>query len=330
MSSVDWSIFSDFIQRHDRIVLTTHIRPDGDALGSEVALAQALLRMGKDIRCVNTSALPPRYDFLDPDRRLLHHYEEGGPSNYLLKDAQALIILDLSSWSQLGRFGDWVRQFKGPKLVIDHHVSRDADLAQNFLVDSSIEATGRLVFEAINHLKIPINRDIATGLLTAIAMDTGWFRHPNTSASTLRIVADLIDAGAPISDIFKKIFERNTLGRYKLVGETLASLETAFDGRIAWAQVTREALEKVGALPSDTEDLVDYTVSILGVELGFLLMELPAGGIKLSLRSRGSIDCCELAGKFGGGGHRAAAGATLPEPIDKALEAVKKQIGLML
>lgn len=330
MSSVDWSIFSDFIQRHDRIVLTTHIRPDGDALGSEVALAQALLRMGKDIRCVNTSALPPRYDFLDPDRRLLHHYEEGGPSNYLLKDAQALIILDLSSWSQLGRFGDWVRQFKGPKLVIDHHVSRDADLAQNFLVDSSIEATGRLVFEAINHLKIPINRDIATGLLTAIAMDTGWFRHPNTSASTLRIVADLIDAGAPISDIFKKIFERNTLGRYKLVGETLASLETAFDGRVAWAQVTREALEKVGALPSDTEDLVDYTVSILGVELGFLLMELPAGGIKLSLRSRGSIDCCELAGKFGGGGHRAAAGATLPEPIDKALEAVKKQIGLML
>lgn len=330
MSSVDWSIFSNFIQRHDRIVLTTHIRPDGDALGSEVALAQALLRMGKDIRCVNTSALPPRYDFLDPDRRLLHHYEEGGPSNYLLKDAQALIILDLSSWSQLGRFGDWVRQFKGPKLVIDHHVSRDADLAQNFLVDSSIEATGRLVFEAINHLKIPINRDIATGLLTAIAMDTGWFRHPNTSASTLRIVADLIDAGAPISDIFKKIFERNTLGRYKLVGETLASLETAFDGRVAWAQVTREALEKVGALPSDTEDLVDYTVSILGVELGFLLMELPAGGIKLSLRSRGSIDCCELAGKFGGGGHRAAAGATLPEPIDKALEAVKKQIGLML
>ena len=100
--------------------------------------------------------------------------------------------------------------------------------------------------------------------------------------------------------------------------------------RVAWASVTREALNKVGALPSDTEDLVDYTVSILGVELGFLLMELPAGGIKLSLRSRGPIDCCELAGKFGGGGHRAAAGATLPEPIDKALEAVKRQVALLL
>lgn len=330
MSSIDWTIFSSFINRYDRIVLTTHIRPDGDALGSQVALAQALLRMGKDIRCVNTSAMPPRYDFLDPERRLLHHYEQGGPSNYLLKDAQALIILDLSSWSQLGRFGDWVRQFKGPKLVIDHHVSRDIDLAQNFLVDTSIEATGRLVFEAVNHLKIPISREIATGILTAIAMDTGWFRHPNTSASTLRIVADLIDSGAPISDIFKKLFERNTLGRLKLVGETLASLETAFDGRIAWATVTREALTKVGALPTDTEDLVDYTVSVLGVEMGFLLMELPAGGIKLSLRSRCGIDCSELAGKFGGGGHRAAAGATLPEPIDKALEAVKKQIGMMI
>jgi|LakMenEpi03Aug12_release.lakeMendotaPanAssembly.Ray.scaffolds.fasta_scaffold51435_2 phosphoesterase RecJ-like protein len=330
MSSVDWSILSDFLKRNDRIVLTTHIRPDGDALGSEVALAHALLRMGKDIRCVNTSPLPPRYDFLDPDRRLLHHYQEGGQSNFLLKDAQALIILDLSSWSQLGRFGEWVRQFKGPKLVIDHHVSRDPDLAQNFLVDTSIEATGRLVFEAINHLKGKINSDIATGILTAIAMDTGWFRHPNTSAGTLRIIADLIEAGAPISDIFKKLFERNTLGRLRLVGETLASLKTDFNGRVAWATVTRDALEKVGALPSDTEDLVDHTVSILGVELGFLLMELPAGGIKLSLRSRGEIDCCELAGKFGGGGHRAASGATLPEPVEKALESVKQQIALML
>jgi phosphoesterase RecJ-like protein len=99
---------------------------------------------------------------------------------------------------------------------------------------------------------------------------------------------------------------------------------------VAWATVTRDALEKVGALPSDTEDLVDHTVSILGVELGFLLMELPAGGIKLSLRSRGEIDCCELAGKFGGGGHRAASGATLPEPVEKALESVKQQIALML
>ncbi len=324
MSSVDWSVLSDFLKRHDRIVLTTHIRPDGDALGSEMALAHALTRLGKDVRCVNTSAMPPRYDFLDPDRRIFHHYQEDGGSNYLLRDAQALIILDLSSWSQLGRFGSWVRQFRGPRLVIDHHVSRDADLAQSFLVDTSIEATGRLVFEAIRHLKVGISTEMATGLLTAIAMDTGWFRHSNTSPDTLRIVADLIDSGAPISDIFKKIFERNTLGRLKLVGKTLAGMQTAFEGRIAWATITRQALEEVGALPTDAEDLVDYTVSIAGVELGFLLTELPAGGIKLSLRSRGPIDCSRLAGEFGGGGHRAASGATLPEPIDRAVEAVLK------
>lgn len=326
MSGVDWSLLSDFLKRHERIVLTTHIRPDGDALGSEMALAHALNRLGKDVRCVNTSPMPPRYDFLDPDRRIFHHYQDDGSSNYLLRDAQALIILDLSSWSQLGRFGNWVRQFRGPRLVIDHHVSRDTDLAQTFLVDTSIEATGRLVFEAIRHLKVNISAEMATGLLTAIAMDTGWFRHSNTSPDTLRIVADLIDAGAPISDIFKKIFERNTLGRLKLVGKTLASLQTAFDGRVAWATITRQALEDVGALPTDAEDLVDYTVSVGGVELGFLLTELPAGGIKLSLRSRGPIDCCQLAGEFGGGGHRAASGATLPEPIDKAVEAVLKAV----
>jgi phosphoesterase RecJ-like protein len=206
-------------------------------------------------------------------------------------------------------------------------VSRDADLAQHFLVDTAVEATGRLVYEAIRHLKLTVSPEMATGLLTAIAMDTGWFRHPNTSADTLRVVADLVDSGAPISEIFKKIFERNTLGRLKLVGRTLAGMQSAYDGRVVWATITREALNAVGALPTDAEDLVDYTVSVNGVELGFLLTELPAGGIKLSLRSRGPIDCCELAGKFGGGGHRAASGATMPEPIDKALDAVLAEVG---
>ena len=159
-------------------------------------------------------------------------------------------------------------------------------------------------------------------MLTAIAMDTGWFRHPNTRPETLRTVADLVESGAEIDTIYRLLFERNTLGRLRLMGETLASLRTDADGRVAYATVTRDDLLRTGAIPQDTEDLVDFTVSLLGVEVGLLFIEQARGGIKLSVRSRNGLDCARLAGEFGGGGHRAAAGANLPDPLDRTVERV--------
>ncbi len=327
--SIDWSPLSDVIATRDRFLVTSHVRPDGDALGSEVGMVGLLRQKGKDVRVVNASRTPPRYDFLDPHGTLFEHYGTQVTADDL-RDREAIVILDLSAWSQLGDFGEFVRGFQGERIVIDHHVSQD-DMGATYLKDTSAEATGTLVVRAVHALKGTFTPEMSTGLLTAIAMDTGWFRHPNTRPSTLLTAAELIASGAKIEEIYRLLFERSTLGRLRLLGETLSSLRTDCDGRVAYATVTLDDLTRTGAIPQDTEDLVDYTVSIDGVEVGLLFIEQARGGIKMSARSRKGLDCSRLLAPFGGGGHKAAAGATLPGPLSeslpKVLEAVRVALG---
>jgi phosphoesterase RecJ-like protein len=318
--SIDWTPLADLIETHDRFLVTTHVRPDGDALGSEVACAGLLRQKGKDVRVVNASLTPPRYQFLDPARTLFEQFETQVTAKDLT-DRQVLVILDLSSWGQLGEMAGLVKAFPGPRLVIDHHVSED-DLGAISLKDTEAEATGTLIYRAIQALGGTLTPEISTGLLVAIAMDTGWFRHSNTRPESLRTAADLIDAGAPIQEIYRLLFERNTLNRLKLMGETLVRLKTECGGRIAYTAVTREDFERTGAIPPETEDLVDFTVSLDGVEVGLLFIEQKRGGIKMSVRSRTDFDCAQLASAFGGGGHRAAAGATLSDPLSETLPRV--------
>jgi phosphoesterase RecJ-like protein len=323
--TIDWAPLADVIETHDRFLVTTHVRPDGDALGSEVAMAGLLRQKGKDVRIVNSSPTPPRYDFLDPEMKLFERIgHDVLPGD--LADREVVIILDLSAWNQLGDMADFVRSFGGFRLVIDHHVSED-DLGATFLKDPTAEATGILVMRAIRALGGSYTAEIATGLLTAIAMDTGWFRHSNTRPGTLRAVAELVEAGAPIDDIYRKLFERNTLGRIRLIGETLSGMRTDRDGKVAYATISRDDFVRTGAIPPDSEDLVDFTVSVRGVEVGMLFIEQLRGGVKVSFRARNGLDCARLAGKFGGGGHREAAGATLPgsmaESVDRVLQVVR-------
>jgi phosphoesterase RecJ-like protein len=277
---------------------------------------------------VNVSHTPPRYDFLDKDGVLFEHFgTKVQPRD--LADREVAIILDLSAWNQLGDMAEFIRGFPGPRVVVDHHVSQD-DLGAIFLKDTSAEATGTLVMSAIRSLGGTLTRDVATGLLTAIAMDTGWFRHTNTRPRTLRAVAELIESGAEIASIYQSLFERNTLGRLRLMGETLSGLRTDFEGKIAYATISREDLERTGSIPQDSEDLVDFTMSLRGVQVGILFIEQARGGVKVSFRSRNGLDCAQLAASLGGGGHRAAAGATLPGPlaasIGRVLEVVRQAL----
>ena len=214
-----------------------------------------------------------------------------------------------------------MKTFPGKRVVIDHHVSQD-DMGALFLKDTTAEATGSILVRAVRALGGSFTPEVATGLLTAIAMDTGWFRHPNTSPDTFRTAAELAESGARVDEIYRLLFERNTLGRLRLMGETLSGLQTEANGRIAYTTVTREALARTGAIPQDTEDLVDFTVSLEGVDVGMLFIEQARGGVKLSIRSRNGLDCAKMAGKFGGGGHKAAAGANLPEPTETSVAQV--------
>jgi len=327
--TIDWTPLADLIETNDRFLVTTHVRPDGDALGSEVGMAGLLRQKGKDVRVVNSSPTPPRYDFLDPDSNLFEHFGHRTQPEELA-DRQVAVILDLSSWNQLGDMAGFIRHFAGPRVVIDHHVSED-NLGARVFKDSTAEATGILVMKAIKALGGSYTPEIANALLTAIAMDTGWFRHSNTRSGTLRAVAELIDSGARVDSLYRQLFERNTLGRLKLMGETLGSMQTELGGRIAYAMISKEDLQRTTAIPPDSEDLVDYTVSLRGVEVGMLFIEQARGGVKVSFRARNGLDCSLLAAKFGGGGHREAAGATvpgtMPEVVGRVLETVREAVG---
>lgn len=320
---LDWSLFVDFIHRHQRFVLTTHIRPDGDGLGSMLALADVLEAppLSKTVYMTVASTLPPRYDFLDPARRI-RRFE---PSGVVYRDADAAIVLDTGTWNQLGDFGPFLRSLSVAKTVIDHHLTQD-DLGALRMVDATAEATGRLVYEAILALDAPIPTSAAHCLFVALAMDTGWFRHNNTSPATLILASELVRAGARASEAYECLFEQNTLGRLKLMGLVLSRLQVTNGGRVAFTEILRDDYASTGATPQDSEDLINYTRSLAGVEVGLLFMEQPHGGVKISFRSR-RVDVARLAERFGGGGHRLASGTVLETTLDEARSQVLAAVG---
>lgn len=310
---LDWAPFVTLVRQHHRFLLTTHVRPDGDGLGSMLAMADALEQLGKQVRLTVASSIPPRYHFLDPQRRVQTFAAPG--EEY--RGADAILVLDTGTWNQLGAFGPFLQGEPVVKAVIDHHLTQD-DLGACRFVDTRAEATGRLTYEAIQALGVALSPEAASYLFVALAMDTGWFRHSNTTPQTYALAADLVAAGARPEALYEELFERNTLARLKLVGLVLSRLQQAADGRIAYTELHRGDYEATGATPQDSEDLVNYTRSVAGVEVGLFFMEQPRGGVKVSFRSRASVDVAVIAEGFGGGGHRQASGAIVEAPLPEA------------
>ncbi|REK05424.1 MAG: bifunctional oligoribonuclease/PAP phosphatase NrnA [Planctomycetota bacterium] len=324
--SISWPRFTELINSHDRFLLTSHVRPDCDALGSELGMAGVLEALGKDVLVVNAQQTPPNLAFIDPDKRLKTLGVDVEP--FHLEGCEVLIVLDTSAWAQLGSMAEVVRSSKAHKAVLDHHVGED-DLGAELFKNREAEATGRLVLEAARHLGVRITPEIARPLFAAIATDTGWFRFNSTTGLTLRYAGDLVEAGAVPAEIYAALYEHDSLARLRLRGRILDRTRTELDGRLAHTAALKEDFDETGALPSDTEDVINMTLAIAGTEVAVILVEQSAGGFKLSFRSRTpQVDCSELAKHFGGGGHKAAAGASINAPWPAAqsqvLDAVRK------
>jgi phosphoesterase RecJ-like protein len=317
--SIDWTRFAELIRQHQRFLLTSHIRPDCDALGSELGMAALLEALGKEVLIVNGQSSPANLAFIDPDRRIKAIQFDVQPSE--LGRFDAWMILDTSAWAQLGPMADLIRNSKAKKIVLDHHVGED-DLGAEFFKDSTAEATGRLVYEAAQKLKVKLTPAIAQVLLAAIATDTGWFRFSSITSLTYRVAAELIDAGAQPTKLYQEIYERDTLGRARLRGLVLCRMQLELNGRLAHTWIVQRDFAETGATPGDTEDLINQLMSVQGVEAALIFVETIQGAIKISFRSKGALDCNELARTFGGGGHKAAAGATLPAPLEAARASV--------
>lgn len=316
---LDWATLLDTLRQSDNFILTSHIRPDCDALGSELGMAAVLEALGKTVRIVNAQATPPGLAFLDRDRRI--ESLEAGVKPESLHDCGLLIVLDTSAFAQLGAMGDVVRGIRQKVVVIDHHVSED-DLCDRWFKDTAAEATGRIVVEIAGRLGVRLTEAIASPLFCALATDTGWFRFPSVSGETFRLAARLVDADASPPAIYRDLFEQDTLGRLNLVGRALAGAVTSHEGKVIRSEVRQSDFKATGARPGDTEDLVNTTLTVKGTQLAYILIELADGKVKVSFRSRSHVDASALAAHFGGGGHRAAAGATLDGPFETARDRV--------
>lgn len=310
---LDWSPFVSFVDRRRHFLLTAHIRPDGDALGSVLGMADLLEQCGKRVSMTIASVIPSRYDFLDPTHRVQSFVAPG----VSYRDCDAVIVLDTGTWGQLGDVGVFIQQSPAEKVVIDHHLTQD-DLGAMRLVDTSAEATGRLVCEAARALNLRFRPEAAQAVFVALAMDTGWFRHLNTTAATYELAAKLVEQGARPTAAYDCLHEQNSLARVLLHARVLNRMQVEHGGLVCHMSLLKDDYTATGATPQDSEDLVNYTRSITGIEIGLFFAEQPRGGIKVSFRSRERIDVSKIAERFGGGGHKLASGAIVDAPLDVA------------
>lgn len=314
-----YAVARGMLETAGRIVLTTHVQPDGDGIGSEVALARVLRERGSRVTILNPHPTPRRFRFLEPDPPIVA-YEEGR-SETTLAEADLLVVLDISVRERLGRIAPWVERFAPETLVIDHHTG-PGRIRGFVLRDEEAAATAELVYRLLVDWPAEIDPLTGTALYTAIAYDTGGFRYGNTRARTHEIAADLIRRGADLATANHQLFESTSLARVRLHSRVLSEVEISEDGRVAWASVSLGRLEEVAAGSEDVEGLVESLRAIEGVDVALLFKELPGEGTKISLRSRGPADVNAFARRFGGGGHRNASGVMIEEPLDHVRDRV--------
>jgi phosphoesterase RecJ-like protein len=313
----------DIIAANTSFLVLTHYRPDGDAIGSQLALALLLKNLGKQVEAWNDDPVPAKFRFL-PHSDLIRQ-PPATPKTF-----DVVIAIDLSVWN---RAGTGTERIAGRKhfINIDHHVSNDKFADVNWIVTES-PASGQIVYDLMKAGGFPITKDIAACLFAAISTDTGSFSYANTTAASLRAAAELVETGLNVGEISRHVYESYPRARLHLLQMALADLKLAEHNRVAYYWVTNDMFQSSGAKREDTEGLIDYARSIEGVLIAVLFEELPeAGKIRISLRSKHpKIDVNSIARHFGGGGHREAAGARLtgtPREIEqKVLAAISASI----
>jgi phosphoesterase RecJ-like protein len=306
------------LRDHQRFAVLSHVRPDGDALGSQLALALSLQELGKDVKIWNEDGMLEKYSFL-PRGELLH----APPAK--AEEFDVALALDTATQNRLGTAGAAVQSAK-IWINIDHHPSNPGygDLVY---VDPNSPATGQILFELISSQKLPINRAIAENLYAAISTDTGSFQYPNTTARTFEIAAKLVTCGVDVGALSQLLYENFPKRRTELLRELLATMRFAGNDQIASFSLSVKLAAQLGVKPEDNEGLIDHLRAIRGVVVAVFFEELADGKVRVSMRSKSdAVDVCAICTKFGGGGHKLAAGArirgSLAEVEKRVLEAI--------
>lgn len=306
--------FASAIVPGRRVCLTTHVNPDGDGLGSEAGLAHLLRDRGVDVAITNPTATPPRFAFLFDD---LPGVDRTAEAIKELRRADLIVVLDISDLDRLGMLGETVRTRGVPTACIDHHVSGGVLPEGPRYLDAGAAATAELVFEVAVANGWAMTQEAARGLYVGILTDTGGFRFSNTRPRTLRVAAELLEAGVDPEEIYLEVYARAPEGRPRLLAEALQTLVVEPEYGLAWVTVPPGAVERHGVSTDDLDGVVEFPRSIEGIRMALLFREMSQGRVKVSLRSVGNVDVAEFANRFGGGGHTKAAGIALPGSLSE-------------
>jgi len=306
------------LREHQRFAVLSHLRPDGDALGSQLAMALSLEILGKNVKVWNEDGLLEKYNFLPGGAKLTRPPSEP-------EDFDVAIALDTATQNRLGRAADSVRKAK-LWINIDHHQSNPGygDLVY---IDPTSPATGQILFELLQDQKLPMDRAIAENLFIAISTDTGSFQYPNTTARTFEIGAELLRSGVEVGRVSQLLYENYPRRRMELLRELLGTMRFSGKDQIASFSLSQNVASKLGVKPEDTEGLIDHLRAIHGVIVAIFFEELSDGKVRVSIRSKSDkVDVSAICQQFGGGGHKLAAGArvrgTLAEVEQKILKAI--------
>ena len=310
----------DLIIAAKKIVISSHISPDADAIGSEVALCLALQQLGKDVKIINPGNHPANLQFL------INHFSEGTYSYFNSKltefDCDLVIIVDTSQRKQFESVANFILKSNATIICIDHHLNPD-DLFHHQHIDTTLPATGILIYNLISKFpNFKLTLPIAESLYAAIMTDTGSFRFTRTTGMVHEIIAKLVDAGANPSLIYEHIYETGSIQRLHLLGKALQSIQLWHNQKTSVITITKNDFEETKTSTEDLDNVVNFGFTIKGVDVSLMIVQLN-DNFKMSFRSKGNFPANKLAQHFGGGGHLNAAGARYKS---NSLEAVLNEL----
>lgn len=308
-SKLDYPAFEHIIRENNSFAITTHVNPDGDAIGSEVGLAEWLRSLGKTVRIINHNDTPANYTFIGNGDPFVEQFELKRHGE-LLRAVDCILVLDVNDPGRVRSLEPYVLEHKNVA-VIDHHLE-PKEFAKNYFIDTEACSTGELIYRLFEHTQPALGGSIsprgAMALYTAIMTDTGGFKFPRTDAKVFRMCAELLEMGADPVVSYNEVFNSSPASRLLLLRESLNSLEYFYDNRMAVQLLTQDQLKATGSTEEEVDGFVQMPFQVGGIVLSVFILELREGW-KMSVRSKGDVSAAALAQAFGGNGHFHAAGA---------------------
>ena len=317
---INWKKLNQDIENSKRIVLSTHMSPDGDGLGSASAMYHYITSLGLECKIIQISKFPNQYNFLNKDN-IIETYNAAKHDQWLEK-ADLALIFDVGSYNRLGQLGNVLSTNQTNVINIDHHPDLgDKRFNENY-INIHAAATGEMVYDFFEENNIRLNKEIASGIYTAVMTDTGSFRHSNTNQKSHKIAMNCLAFNVDNSKIYQSIYENKSKAQVSLLAKVINNIRFDLDGQVASFIVSNKMIEDSGTMPEDVDGFTDFVRSINGVEIAIMVCENETGKCRINFRSKGKYIINDIAKSFDGGGHKFAAGATAEGNSNNVLQEV--------